>query len=284
MPVCPKCKRWIELGQRCAACGTVDAQMTAVDFHVNNGPNLANAPGLANVPGLANSTSSSNDTDVHPLSPERRVPTPLLIALDDDSETEGEVLRLRKAETILGRRHADWCFANDADISSLHAKIQRTSDGRGGCVWQLVDQQSTNGTYVYKPIIHLAEDDSFMIGGVSCRWERSQRDPPSFQIAPIGSSSPAIHIPLGKRLQIGRDESAADIILPHPTINPLHAELYETDQGWILEDQQSRNGIWHRINSVTLASESRFILGEQRFVFRLPNLDTGSFDSPRMIR
>jgi len=265
MPVCPKCKRWIELGQRCLECGTVDAQMTAIDIHI------ANAPSPANI------------SSTQPLLPERRVPTPLLIALDDDSETDGEVLRLRKAETTLGRRQADWCFANDADISSLHAKIQRTSDSNGGYLWQLVDQQSTNGTFIRKPIIHLAPDDSFMIGGVGFRWERTQGTPPQFQLIEIGSSSYEITIPTGKRLQIGRDPSSADIVLNHITIDPLHAVLSETGSGWILEDQNSRNGVWHRVTSATLRSGSTFILGEQRFVFRLPGDPAASFNRHRIM-
>ncbi|EMI19492.1 Forkhead-associated domain protein [Rhodopirellula maiorica SM1] len=233
--------------------------MTAIDLRITDGP------------------SSTNHSTAELLSPERRVPTPMLIALDDDSETEGEVLRLRKTETTLGRRHADWCFANDADISSLHAKILRTGDDHGGCVWQLVDQQSTNGTYVRKTSIPLTAEDSFMIGGLGFRWERSQGTSPQFQMTEIGGSSHAIPINSGNRLRIGRDETSAEIHLDHRTIDPIHAALRETSRGWLLEDQHSRNGIWHRVTSFTLCSGSTFILGEQRFVFRLPNDAAGSF-------
>ncbi len=264
MPVCPKCKRWIELGQRCVQCGTVDAQMTAIDIHIANGPDAANFTGT------------------QPLLPERRVPTPLLIALDDDSETEGEVLRLRKAETTLGRRQADWCFANDADISSLHAKIQRTNDANGGCLWQLIDQQSTNGTFVRTPLIQLVPDDTFMIGGAGFRWERSHGTPHQFQLIEIGTLTSVIPIPSGERLRIGRDTASADIVLNHVTIDPLHAVLSETSSGWILEDQNSRNGVWNRVTSATLRSGSTFILGEQRFVFRLPGDSAANFNRHRM--
>jgi len=79
--------------------------------------------------------------------PSGRPPVPTLCMLDNASDTNGEFFRLRDKITILGRVEGNVLVSDDPDVSARHARIERHA--ALGCYrWKLVDEASTNGTYV----------------------------------------------------------------------------------------------------------------------------------------
>ena len=71
------------------------------------------------------------------------------------------------------------------------------------------------------------------------------------------------------RVTIGR-ESDNVIQLPHEKISKHHAAIYETKQGWMIEDLQSKNGILvngQRETEAKLANGDLIKLGPYQFYF-----------------
>ena len=70
---------------------------------------------------------------------------------------------------------------------------------------------------------------------------------------------------------MGRDPRSCNIHLAEDTmISPRHARLYRDGrQRWVLENAGSRNGVWVRVTRVPLEGNAMFLLGEQRFFFKV---------------
>jgi len=207
---------------------------------------------------------------VEPLRPRARSPVALLIALDDDSDSQGETWRLRKSTTTIGRRATDILFPNDADISSLHATIERSSTADSRWSWRLIDQNSTNGTFVAMSEIYLQPGRTVMIGGTALECLSPSSDNEGLRLREIGAKQREFRIRGRKSITIGRIAKNADLVINDATINPCHAIVRRAETGWVLEDQGSRNGIWMRVAEYEIDSDTRFILGEQRFLIQLP--------------
>lgn len=207
---------------------------------------------------------------VEPLRPRGRSPVALLIALDDDSESQGETWRLRKSTTTIGRQDADILFPNDADMSSLHALIERSPMAENRWRWRLIDQNSTNGCFVAMSEIYLQPGQSVMIGGAPLECLEPKSDDDGLRLREIGAKRREFRIRGQKSIAIGYSANDADLVIADPTIDQRHAILRRTETGWVLEDQGSRNGIWMRVAQHELESGTRFILGEQRFYIRFP--------------
>jgi hypothetical protein len=77
--------------------------------------------------------------------------------------------------------------------------------------------------------------------------------------------------------RIGRSGKLVELIVDDSSVNGHHATLTCIDGNWKLIDNQSRNGLWQRSVESELVNESQFMLGQQRFCFRLPR--TTSVDS-----
>ena len=92
--------------------------------------------------------TSYEETPSAPLNfrPKLRPPTAVLKILDDNQQT-GELVRLRSDRTIIGRSEGEIRIPHDERISSSHAELVRTGDGKGW-TWYLNDLESTNGTFV----------------------------------------------------------------------------------------------------------------------------------------
>ncbi len=246
MPICSKCHCWIEKDAICLRCGDSPIEMTAVDARV--------AP----------------PANVEPLRPTRRPPVPLLVALDDDSDMDGEVRRLRDAETTIGRRGADWNFGCDLDMSATHAKVIRTIGPDGRSSWRLIDLESSNGSFIKVSCIELSQIDHLMIGAVRARWEHSVSAEPQLRVYDGTQDGRLLVFRSNIAVAIGSDPATAQVILNHRSIEPMHAVLKQVGSTWQLEDQSSRNGVWQRCGDSPLVDEARFMLGEQRFLFRVP--------------
>jgi hypothetical protein len=246
MPICSQCHRWIEPNGTCVNCGEFKVEMTAVDHRV--------AP----------------KTGLEPLRPSRRPPVPLLIALDDDSDVDGDIRRLRDPEMTIGRRGADWTFSSDLDMSAIHAKIIRGVDANGNATWRLIDLGSSNGSFVRLFNITLSTLDVLMIGGLLMQWECEVAAEPQLRIFDKTEGGRIVRLNGQHEVTLGSDAASAQIVLEHNTIDPIHAVLTLKGNAWQLNDQSSRNGIWQRSTDAVLTDNYRFLLGEQRFMFRLP--------------
>jgi hypothetical protein len=74
----------------------------------------------------------------------------------------------------------------------------------------------------------------------------------------------------GKPMSLGCDAKSCELSIPDdPCINPRHATIRRDSKGrWVIQDVDSLNGVWLRVDRVTLDDNSEFQLGEQRFRFR----------------
>lgn len=139
MPICPSCRKWIEAGEHCITCGRVRPEMTAVDLPMKESEAIQP---IAHEVELAEQAFAS----VVDLS--ARPPMARLIAIDDDCLTDGEIWRLRRTETSIGRHGCDVTIDHDPDISATHCSIRRHTDEAGKWRWELIDCESRNGTYL----------------------------------------------------------------------------------------------------------------------------------------
>jgi hypothetical protein len=71
---------------------------------------------------------------------------------------------------------------------------------------------------------------------------------------------------------IGRDKSQCSIVLTNdPLVDARHARLFRDPKGrWRLDNNKSLNGIWLRVDKVSLDGTGQFLLGEQRFLVKFP--------------
>ncbi|APZ95551.1 FHA domain-containing protein [Fuerstiella marisgermanici] len=226
--------------------------------------------------------------------PSRRPPTALLTILDDGSDTEGQLTRIRTTKFTLGRVGCDVNIPFDPDLSSVHATLECVHK-RGEYRWFLVDQASTNGTFLRAYKARPKHGAELMIGSrrYEFRTSTSAHNPvkadPEQTITYIKSSSDEALLAIPRLVEvtgtdcpgrsftldqdiveIGQDAGCDVRIENDPYVSPLHAKLTkEPQQRWLLEDQKSVNGVWIRINRIALAHQAEFQLGQQRFVFEV---------------
>ncbi len=61
------------------------------------------------------------------------------------------------------------------------------------------------------------------------------------------------------------------MFLDDPFLDAVHASISRDARGrWIIRDLGSVNGLWMRISQAPLDPEAQFLVGGQRFQFRLP--------------
>lgn len=224
--------------------------------------------------------------------PVLRPPTGMLCVLDD-GKLEGEWVRLRADQTVIGRTEGDVRIPHDGLLSGRHAQLvrQRTANGYR---WTLVDLQSTNGTFVRIGSTLLRHENEVIIGGGRYRFEAAGAAPAldvpgapaqstqAWSGTPVRALVPSLVeiTPAGpvNRLAltlseywIGRDAKTCAIARPDDVlVNGRHARLHRDAKGqWHIENNKSLNGLWLRImEPMPLGSACQFRLGEQRFIFR----------------
>ncbi len=234
----------------CRHCGGVQPEMTRVDPLVAAKHDAVVAP-----------------VDARPLRPRRRPPVAMVVALDDDSETDGETVRMRKRELTLGRRDADWVFPHDQDLSGVHAKIVRESVDDQTWTWTLKDMNSTNGVFVRSSKMKLTSGSRVRIGAVELVATIHDR---VWTLTDVEDAAKKYRLDGTGSMSIGTSRDDCHHVIDDETIDPVHAMLRRSADGWVMTDCESRNGIWQRVDEWPLASGDEFILGEQRFCFRLP--------------
>ncbi|MDA8743402.1 FHA domain-containing protein [Rubripirellula amarantea] len=247
MPICPACRTFVDEGAVCRVCGAVEIEVTSIDPLV------------------------PADVEVALLRPHGRPMVARLIIVDDDSDGEGEIVRLRRSRTTIGRRDCEVRIPHDADVSATHATIARSVDVRGNSHWTISDEQSTNGTFVRVDRWTLDSTTEFRLGGMPLSWQTPKQTGDPFCLVELSDPSRTIRIHGTKTLTLGRQNPSVEIAFGDETISPVHAELIFDGRHWMIEDLASVNGVWVRVNSYTLTDGSRFILGQQRFLFRCPS-------------
>ena len=237
MPVCPQCGILIDGSPPCPRCGCKLIEFTQDD------PKLQR---------------------VIALRPQQRPSMAKLLVLDDDSDDEGEWFRLRRSETWIGRRETEVCIPHDPDLSARHASIRRTESAEQ-TRWELVDNDSTNGAYVRLGQRSLVDGDQFRLGAVSVLWTHDSKGTRQLQTLD-GVRGSVSEVPKKPVTRVGAGEGT-DVVIPHPTVSPNHAEIRFDGEDWTLTDSQSLNGTWLKVCRWPLRGMTQFLLGQQRFIF-----------------
>jgi pSer/pThr/pTyr-binding forkhead associated (FHA) protein len=230
--------------------------------------------------------------------PRRRPIYPQLVIVDDYAKDDGEIIRLRRDTLTIGRSEGDLTFPAEAMMSGLHAKISLQDTGANQWTWVLEDQRSRYGIFLRLQEFDLRPGIEFLIGGTkvtvhgdmqmpikSSDATNSQlpyiadasliRNRNQIELSTYTVSQDTREIPLsGKRLELGRLAEGAGKIVGDPFIEAAHASLRRSDTGlWRISDRNSKNGLWLRVQRVTISESANFMLGEQRFSFRLMDTD-----------
>jgi pSer/pThr/pTyr-binding forkhead associated (FHA) protein len=220
----------------------------------------------------------------------------LLVVIDDGS-TNGMVIRLLREETTLGREEADVNIPHDGQVSRNHASILRvSSDGRFR--WYLRDNQSSNGTFIRVARTKLKADQEFLIGSKRFRYHQSSGENPGDERDAGNSTATRMWTAISKQdlesslprlveqragsddgqsILLNRDqviignEAGLDTRIDDPYLDLRHARISTSHDGrWIIEDLNSLNGVWIKVNRVELTAKCEFRIGEQRLLFQPP--------------
>jgi len=234
---------------------------------------------------------------VEPFRPVERPPTALLTVIDEGDDG-GERVRLRGPAFVIGRVEGDLLIPHDAGISGRHAEVCRRAAG-GQFHWFLRDLQSTNGTFARASSVILHPGQEVLVGRTRLRFDAAG-PPPDLDPAPgqgppdatrkwqavsaqdlAAFTSPSF-VELtprgeGRRFRlagpeawVGRDPKRCAVVIDDPTVSPRHARAYRDARNrWVLENARSLNGLWARVQEVSLDRGGQFQCGEQRFAFRV---------------
>ena len=237
--------------------------------------------------------------DAIPFRSVNRPPMGMLIALDDASSDRGEEWRIRRSRVIIGRTEGDIVIPHDIDMSGEHAEISR-NEKDGGYEWYLKDLKSTNGTFLRAQRFVLRNGKELLLGGRryqfrhpgviadaaagygghDARVTQPYQPPPSnvaqqltARLVELTTEGEGREFLLGNESSLfGSDAtSCLHAVSGDPFLDPEHVRFYQDSRGrWVVEDCNSLNGLWVRIERVTLDRASEFQLGGQRFRFRIP--------------
>jgi pSer/pThr/pTyr-binding forkhead associated (FHA) protein len=237
----------------------------------------------------------SNDAAC-PFRPVFRPPVAVLEICDDGQE-EGELIRIRGESLTIGRSNADVLIAHDSQISSTHARISRRLI-QGAYEWFLTDLNSTNGTFIRVAKVTFTDGQFILLGSHRYLFRAAQLpatlpEPAEGprnqtrgwqQITPIdvGRLTPALvrlH-PDGTEqpyrldrdnLIVGQSNGACQMVIADdPAISGVHARIRRNEEGrFVIENMNSRNGVWLAISERRLENKAHFQLGEQRFRLRI---------------
>jgi pSer/pThr/pTyr-binding forkhead associated (FHA) protein len=245
------------------------------------------------VPVSATATGSEQDTTAY--RPALRPSMALLYVLDD-GEDSGEIVRIRPNSFVIGRVEGNLAIPHDGGISGRHAEISRRHENGEYC-WYLRDLQSTNGTFVRASTVILGHAQELLIGSRRLRFELPAVPEQPAAVEPENSATrkwesltgpktlSALQPSLvdispgrpGRRFalrepehSLGRDPTQCSIVVDDPVVDRRHARVYRDDKNrWVIANARSRNGIWARIQEVSLGRGGFFQCGEQRFFFKV---------------
>ena len=220
-------------------------------------------------------SEGSQDSSL-PFRPVNRPPTLILCALDDGSRDDGEWYRVRKSEFRIGRTEGDpgvpndIRISNDNGISGIHLAITlRVDDGRYR--YYLADLGSRNGTFVRVSRAALKPDQELLLGARRYRFQTPGAANP--KLVEMTARGDGTEFPLMEGDNtLGTDAARCDIaITGDPFVSSTHARIFKDRKNrWVIENLDSLNGIWLRIEEMALDTGGEFQIGEQRFLVRIP--------------
>lgn len=219
--------------------------------------------------------------------PMSRPPVALIEILDDGEET-GECFRMRNDTLLIGRSSGDITIPHDTSISSKHFEIRRKKHAKG-YRWHLVDVGSRNGSFVRVKKIRVRSNFELTLGSFRYRlvlpnvqgeeeedagtrgWAAvtaSQIKAMQPQLVQLDGENEVASFPLQSGTSIG--SVGADVEVQDPLLNPVHARFVEANSMWRVQDLDSMNGSWIRIEHSVTSKDCEFQLGEQRFRLSVP--------------
>lgn len=208
-------------------------------------------------------------------------PVAKLLVLDEQSDEDGELIRLRWKSTCVGRSDGRIVLPHDTELSARHFQIDRieTDDVSAGdepsFAWRLRDLESTNGTFVRVWQLELEGETEFRLGRGHYLWTSMIADPQQG----LRAECPTI-VSLSEgggkwEIRDQRPETLghvrADVSLrlaDDPSLDDHHATISPIDGGrWVLCDHGSVNGTWQRVIELVLEDGTEILAGGQRFRF-----------------
>ncbi len=230
-----------------------------------------------------------------PFRPDVRPPIAMLTVCDD-GKNDGEVIRIRSHQFVIGRTEGDLCIPIDGRISSRHVEITLQTIAGRHHRWVVTDLQSTHGMFVRVSRVGLGESSELIVGGGRYHFEAprhqgvttiegiSQEDrfesthgftDPATEIqAPaltelIGNQIGNRVLLVGPEYWIGSDPSCQFCRNDDLYCEPKHVRVYRNPKGlWHAENNKTANGLWVRMPQVVVESLVQFQIGEQRFRLR----------------
>jgi pSer/pThr/pTyr-binding forkhead associated (FHA) protein len=210
--------------------------------------------------------------------PVHRPKTPTLFMMDDNQET-AEAFRLRLPQTVIGRTRGDILVPNDAHVSERHVEIRRELVDNQ-YTWLLSDLRSTNGTYLRILKQFLDDGDCLLLGGRYFRFSQFDPEDPEENVGKFGLVEFAHPKNEQRRLFfLSKDQDNVIGNSQHDIngnewedkyLDGRHAKIVcDPDSHWSIEDLDSHNGTWVRVNSLKLEDGISFQLGGQRFTFSI---------------
>ena len=219
---------------------------------------------------------------------------PRIVICDEGSLEEGETFYVRSERVAIGRAKGDIVIGHDVAMSGSHAEIVRRDAG-GKHSWVLQDLGSSNGTFARVRTVTLQPGLVIHLGSRRYRFDvpvavqpvATQPDqlptmlvvdlaslsadvlPALVESAPAAGAPPHRHAFRSTRVTVGRPECGNAIEIDDLCLAANHAVITRDVTGaWQLEARPSLNGVWVKVDSVTLTDNCLFQCGEQRFRFR----------------
>lgn len=251
-------------------------------------------PGLPDATRLVASQEISEQTgSTTAFRPVLRPPMATVELLDDGLES-GEVFRIRKDRTVLGRDGADICVPHDSQVSGAHVAVHRRQVD-GDWHWILEDLKSTNGTFLRVARCPFGGQSTVLMGAHRYRY-RPPGKTASSESEPEADGTKGWKVPTAEELHgataslvrlfpdgseelmplpegdvvLGSDPKQCQLVIgDDPMVNPAHAVVKATGGKVVLEDLKSANGIWVTVRERRLPASSTFQIGEQRVRFRV---------------
>ena len=236
---------------------------------------------------------------IEPFRPSIR-PSMAILTIYDDGVSEGEVVRIRRDITVVGRDRGHIRIQHDAGISSPHVKITRSVKNEQN-QWRLDDLQSETGLWIRVRKTELRDGIEFMVGRYKFRFkaaiaslesnsdlerrilggsipgntqfDRSDANQVSRAYASIESISsanplmlttPRLHLIDGE-YWIGRDPTCAFPIANDTFLAMHHVRIHLEHEKWFAETRGTPNGMWIRVDRLNVHKSCAFQIGEQRF-------------------
>lgn len=219
-------------------------------------------------------------------------PAMALLDVFDDGQRDAERIRIRQDVTTVGRQGSDVCIPHDAAIADLHLKIVREAVG-ARWRWSLVAEPMCK-LFVRARRTRLRQGSEFLAGSnqfqfragmkasaaskdeLAARLVRGSIPGASLDtsldcasiIALTGSKKDRPLWLLGAEFWIGRAPDCSLCLADDPFLAQHHVRLAKQESGeWQALTNKVPNGLWIRVESISVQSTCTFQIGEQRMRF-----------------